>query len=47
MSQRITVMLEDSHVEKLRTIQAKDIKKTNKSISFSKVLNAAVAKGLK
>ena len=47
MSRRITIMLENDLEKKLRSYQAKLIKNSNKSISFSKVLNQAVSEGLK
>jgi len=47
MSQRITVMLDDSLITKLRKIQAKQILKTKKSISFSRVLNQELKSGFK
>lgn len=39
MGQRITIVLDDDLVSKLRNIQARDIRKTKKSISFSRILN--------
>ena len=47
MSRRITIMIEDDLEKKLRAYQAKQIKNSNKSVSFSKVLNQAVTEGLK
>ena len=47
MAERITIMLDKANVEKLRQIQAKMIRNSNKSVSFSRVLNLAVARGLK
>jgi hypothetical protein len=47
MGIRITVVLDASNVEKLRGIQAKLIKSSTKSISFSNVLNQVVEEGLK
>ena len=46
MSSRITIMLDDDLVKKLRVIQAKLIQKNNKSVSFSKVLNFYLRNGL-
>jgi len=40
-------MLEDDLIKKLRNIQAKEIKDSDKSISFSYVLNNTLKKGLK
>ncbi|MGY5152351.1 MAG: hypothetical protein ACW9XA_08790 [Candidatus Nitrosopumilus sp. bin_6a] len=47
MGTRITVVLDSSNVEKLRNIQAKMIRSSSKSISFSHVLNLVVSQGLK
>ncbi len=44
---RITVVLNSTNVEKLRNIQARMIKVSPKSISFSHVLNLVVSEGLK
>ncbi len=47
MGYRVTVVLESSNVEKLRGIQAKMIRNSPKSISFSHVLNLVVSEGIK
>jgi len=47
MGDRITIVLNSSNVEKLRNIQAKMIRNSPKSISFSHVLNLVVSEGLK
>jgi hypothetical protein len=47
MVKRITIMLEDDLVKKFHEIQAKQIKASTKSVSFSRVLNEALRKGLK
>jgi hypothetical protein len=47
MGARITVVMNSSNVEKLRNIQAKMIRTSPKSISFSHVLNLVVSEGLK
>jgi len=47
MGVRITVVLDQSNVEKLRNLQAKMIKSTSKSVSFSSVLNRVAEEGLK
>jgi len=39
-------MLDGDLAKKLRLLQAKRLKESNKSISFSKVLNEVVRKGL-
>ncbi|MBI1663061.1 MAG: hypothetical protein IS860_06150 [Nitrosopumilus sp.] len=45
MSKRVTVMIDDENDRKLRLKQAKEIQKTQKSISFSKVLNDTLRTG--
>ena len=47
MPQRITLLIDDELVWKLREIQAKQLKKTHKSVSFSKVVTDAIRKGIK
>ncbi|QUC65357.1 hypothetical protein NsoK4_03690 [Nitrosopumilus sp. K4] len=47
MGSRITIVLDDENSERLRTIQAKMIKTSAKSVSFSHVLNLVVTEGLK
>jgi len=47
MGIRVTVVLLESNVEKLRGIQAKLIKNSTKSVSFSNVLNQVVEEGLR
>jgi len=47
MSKRITIMLDDDLLRKLYELQAKQIKDSTKSISFSRVLNEVVRKNLK
>jgi hypothetical protein len=47
MSQRITVVLDDEIVRSLRQKQAKQIKNSTKSVSFSRVLNETLRIGLK
>jgi predicted transcriptional regulator len=39
MAKRISIMLDDDLDEKLRSIQAKTIRSTSSSISFSKTIN--------
>jgi len=39
-------MLDEDLAKKLRLLQAKRLKGSNKSISFSKVLNEVIRKGL-
>ena len=47
MSKRVTIVLDDDLAKKLREKQAKQIKESTKSVSFSKVLNETVRIGLK
>ncbi|MFB5632265.1 MAG: hypothetical protein ACE5Q9_02940 [Nitrosopumilus sp.] len=47
MGDRITVVLKTEHAEKLRDIQAKMIRTSSKSVSFSHVLNLVLGEGLK
>ena len=47
MSKRITIVLDDDLVKKLRIIQAKKITKSKKSVSFSSVLNYELGKAVK
>lgn len=44
MSQRITIMLNDKIVKALRKIQADEITKSDKYISFSYIINKYLAK---
>jgi hypothetical protein len=47
MTQSITIVLEDDLVKKLKDIQAKLVKESQKSVSFSHVLNEELRKSLK
>ena len=47
LAKRITIMLDDDLVKKLHEIQAKQIKQSTKSVSFSRVLNEVLRKNLK
>ena len=47
MAKRVTVMIDDDLVKKLRDIQAKQIKESIHSVSFSRILNEVVRKGIK
>jgi len=44
MAKRVTIMLDDDLDKKLRVIQAKLIQSTNKSVSFSEVINETLRK---
>jgi len=47
MLRRITIMLEDNLVKKIRNKQAKEIIKSKKSVSFSQIVNNALKKYFK
>ena len=47
MAKRVTVVLDDEIIKKLRTIQAKQIKTSTKSVSFSGIINQQLQKVLK
>jgi len=47
MGIRFTVVLDESNAEKVRVIQAKLLRGSIRSVSFSYVLNRVVEKGLK
>lgn len=47
MQKRITFMLDDDVDQKLRAIQAKMIQIESGSVSFSKVINETLRKGIK
>ncbi len=47
MPKRITVVLDDELVKKLRNVQSKKIRKSKKSVSFSSVINEELRKTLK
>lgn len=45
-AERVTIMLNGDIAEKLRDIQAKQIKETQSSVSFSRIVNDTLEKGL-
>jgi len=47
MSQRVTIVLDDDLAKSLRQKQAKLIKESSKSVSFSRVLNQTLRSSLK
>jgi len=47
MPRRITIMIDDDLDKKLRLFQAKEIQRTNSSVSFSSVLNEKIRKSFK
>jgi len=46
-SKRITILLDDNNRVKLRKLQARKIRKTKESCSFSKIMNLVIEEGLK
>ncbi len=47
MSKRVTIVLDDAIIKKLKIIQAKNIIKSKKSVSFSSVVNNELRKAIK
>ncbi len=47
MSKRITIVLDDDLVKKLRIIQSMKIRKSKKTVSFSSVVNDELRKAIK
>jgi len=47
MAKRVSIMIDDDVLGKLRILQAKKIKSTGKSVSFSKVVCDTIRKDLK
>ena len=47
MSKRVTIMIDNDLDKKIRMIQAKKIKDTNKIVSFSEIINETLRKNLK
>jgi len=47
MARRVTVVLDDELVKKLRIVQSMKIRKSKKSFSFSRVINDELRKSLK
>jgi len=47
MGKRITIVLEDELLKKLREKQAKQLSKSVKSVSFSSVINDVIRKSIK
>lgn len=47
MGKRVTIVLEDDLIKKLHEIQAKQIKESTESVSFSGVINETLKKGLR
>ena len=47
MTKRVTIMIDDDNYKKLRGLQAKLLKDTTSSVSFSQVVNDVVTSALK
>jgi hypothetical protein len=47
MAKRITIMLEDDIIKKLRDLQSKQIKEYSKSVSFSGIISQILRKHVK
>lgn len=47
MGKRVTIVLDDELIKKLHKIQAKQIKESTGSVSFSEVINDTLKKGLR
>ena len=47
MGERVTIVLDDDVLKKLREFQARRIRESAKSVSFSRIINEVVIKGLK
>jgi len=47
MTKRITVMIDDENLKKLRNLQSKRIRESEKSVSLSNVINETIKKGMK
>ncbi len=47
MSQRVTIVINDELMVKLRNLQAKKIKESHQFVSFSKLLNELLISSLK
>jgi len=47
MSKRVTIVLDDALIAKLRKLQAEQIRTSEKSVSFSQVISDVLKTGLK
>ena len=47
MGKRVTVMLDDEVIKKLRNLQADKISKEMKSVSLSEIINEILSKNMK
>ena len=46
-SRRVTIMLDENLIKKLRVIQASEVRKSENTVSLSQVINQMLEKGLK
>ena len=47
MTERVTIMLNSEIAKKLRNLQAKKLKESASTVSFSRIINEVLEKGLK
>jgi len=47
MAKRVTIMIDEDLDRKIRMLQAKIIQKESRSVSYSRVLNELLRKGIK
>ena len=47
MTDRLTIILNNDIAKKLRVLQAKKIRETSSTVSFSRIVNEVLDKGLK
>jgi hypothetical protein len=47
MAERLTIMLNSEIAKKLRALQSKKIKETSATVSFSRIINEVLEKGLR
>ena len=47
MSKRVTIMIGDNLDKKIRMLQAKQIQQEQSSVSYSRIINEQLRKGLK
>ena len=46
MAERVTIVMNDDIVKKLRNLQAKKVKESSSTVSFSRIINEVLEKGL-
>ncbi len=47
MTKKVTVTLDEDNIKMLRVIQAKKIRESDRSVSFSRVINDVLRKSIK